>query len=43
MADTFKEIDAQTAWQLVQERQAFLVDVRDIQRFAYSHPQAAFT
>ncbi len=24
------------------ERQAFLVDVRDIQRFAYSHPQAAF-
>lgn len=42
MADTFKEIDAQTAWQLVQERQAFLVDVRDIQRFAYSHPQAAF-
>lgn len=42
MSETFKEIEAADAWQLIQQQQAALVDVRDIQRFAYSHPQDAF-
>lgn len=42
MSETFKEIDANEAWQLMQQRSAALVDVRDIQRFAYSHPKQAF-
>ncbi|MFC0322653.1 thiosulfate sulfurtransferase GlpE [Gallibacterium melopsittaci] len=42
MAETFEEIDAVAAWQLIQQEQAALVDVRDIQRFTYSHPQNAF-
>ncbi|MFC0309582.1 thiosulfate sulfurtransferase GlpE [Gallibacterium trehalosifermentans] len=42
MADTFKEIDVITAWQLLQQEQAVLVDIRDSQRFAYSHCQGAF-
>lgn len=41
MSETFKEIEATEAWQLLQQ-DSVLVDVRDIQRFAYSHPQNAF-
>lgn len=40
--DTFKEISPTQAWELLQKDNAVLVDIRDEQRFNYSHPQNAF-
>lgn len=41
MSDTFTEIEAQQAWQLMQQEQAVLVDIRDELRFNLSHPAQA--
>ncbi len=38
----FTDITPQQAWQMVLEEHAVLVDIRDYQRFTYSHPQGAF-
>ncbi|QIM69317.1 thiosulfate sulfurtransferase GlpE [Basfia succiniciproducens] len=38
----FKEITPQQAWQLMIEENATLVDIRDEQRFTYSHAKGAF-
>lgn len=38
---SFKEITPQQAWEMIQHG-AMLVDVRDSQRYDYSHPQGAF-
>lgn len=40
--EQFTEISPQQAWQMVNEEQAALLDIRDLQRFTYSHPQGAF-
>lgn len=40
--DKFTEISPEQAWQLINEEDAVLVDVRDMQRFSYSRPQGAF-
>lgn len=42
MMETFTEITPQQAWQMINEDDAVLVDVRDIQRFSLSRPQGAF-
>ena len=38
---SFIEITPQQAWDMAQQG-AMLADVRDLQRFTYSHPQGAF-
>lgn len=38
---SYKEITPQQAWEMVQQG-AMLADVRDPQRYAYSHPKGAF-
>ncbi|OOF36580.1 thiosulfate sulfurtransferase GlpE [Rodentibacter heidelbergensis] len=38
---SFKEITPQQAWEMVQQG-AILADVRDAQRYTYSHPKGAF-
>ncbi|SUU34162.1 rhodanese domain-containing protein [Actinobacillus seminis] len=38
----FSEITPQQAWEMMNEQQAVLVDIRDLPRFTYSHPQNAF-
>lgn len=38
---SFKEITPQQAWDMVQQG-AMLADVRDAQRYTYSHPKGAF-
>lgn len=40
--DKFTEISPEQAWHLINEEDAVLVDVRDMQRFSYSRPQGAF-
>ncbi len=40
--DTFTEILPEQAWQLMNDEEATLVDIRDIRRYTYSHPQDAF-
>lgn len=40
--DKFTEISPEQAWQMLNEEDAVLVDVRDMQRFSYSRPQGAF-
>ncbi|PJG83694.1 thiosulfate sulfurtransferase GlpE [Caviibacterium pharyngocola] len=40
--EQFTEITAQRAWQMMCEENAKLLDVRDMQRFVYSHPKGAF-
>ncbi|QIW16306.1 thiosulfate sulfurtransferase [Pasteurellaceae bacterium RH1A] len=40
--ETFTEISPQAAWDLLQNEDAVLVDIRDAKRFAYSRPQGAF-
>ncbi|OOF79286.1 thiosulfate sulfurtransferase [Rodentibacter caecimuris] len=38
---SFKEITPQQAWEIAQQG-AILADVRDAQRYTYSHPKGAF-
>lgn len=38
----FTEISPQQAWQMVQNENGILLDVRDQLRFSQSHPQRAF-
>ncbi|NBH75846.1 MULTISPECIES: thiosulfate sulfurtransferase GlpE [Rodentibacter] len=38
---SFKEITPQQAWEMMQQG-AILADVRDAQRYTYSHPKDAF-
>lgn len=40
--ETFSEITPQQAWALMQEESAMLLDIRDLYRFSFSHPQEAF-
>lgn len=40
--EQFSEITPQQAWKMMNEQQAVLVDIRDLPRFTYSHPQNAF-
>lgn len=40
--ETFSEITPQQAWALMQEESAMLLDIRDLHRFSFSHPQEAF-
>ncbi|QIM65653.1 thiosulfate sulfurtransferase GlpE [Frederiksenia canicola] len=42
MEETFKEITPQEAWEMMQNEDAVLVDIRDSIRFSHSHPQDAF-
>ncbi|MFZ7136226.1 thiosulfate sulfurtransferase GlpE [Avibacterium avium] len=37
-----KEITPQQAWQMMNEENATLVDIRDFSRFTHSHPKGAF-
>lgn len=37
-----KEITPQQAWQMMNEQNAILVDIRDLPRFIHSHPKGAF-
>lgn len=40
--EQFVEITPEEAWQLLQQEEAVLVDIRDLPRFSYSRPQGAF-
>ncbi|MBN6710911.1 thiosulfate sulfurtransferase GlpE [Haemophilus haemoglobinophilus] len=40
--DTFKEISPEQAWEILNNKNAVLVDIRDLPRFSHSHPQGAF-
>lgn len=40
--EPFIEISPEQAWQMMQEENAALLDVRDAARFGYSRPQGAF-
>ncbi|WP_132691704.1 thiosulfate sulfurtransferase GlpE [Volucribacter psittacicida] len=42
MMEQFVEITPEEAWQLLQQEEAVLVDIRDLPRFSYSRPQGAF-
>lgn len=41
--ETFTEITPEQAWEMLNgEENAVLLDIRDLPRFTYSHPQGAF-
>lgn len=40
--EQFIEISSEQAWQMINDEDAVLVDVRDMQRFSYSRPLGAF-
>lgn len=40
--EQFIEISPEQAWQMMQEEDAVLVDIRDSMRFSHSRPQGAF-
>lgn len=42
MNETFTEISPQQAWDMMQNHNAVLVDIRDAIRFSHSHPEGAF-
>lgn len=42
MEETFIEITPEQAWEMMQNEDAVLVDIRDNIRFSHSHPQDAF-
>lgn len=42
MEDQFTEITPQQAWEMMQNEDAVLVDIRDNIRFSHSRPQDAF-
>lgn len=39
---TFKEINSEQAWEILNNKNAVLVDIRDLSHFIYSRPQSAF-
>lgn len=42
MEEKFIEITPQQAWEMMQQQDAVLVDIRDQIQFSHSHPQEAF-
>ena len=42
MEETFIEITPTQEWEMMQNEEAVLVDIRDAMRFSYSHPKEAF-
>ncbi|AWX14288.1 thiosulfate sulfurtransferase [Mergibacter septicus] len=42
MQETFTEISPEQAWQMLQDQQAVLLDIRDLPSFNLKHPVGAF-